>query len=206
LHAAALDLKEALNARLLAIMRKHAGVLRAGFCGHTHMDHFRAIAQGQNPLAMQRVTPALNTLFGGNPAFQVLSYSQGDFGPRDLVTYYLDLESALDLPGPGEGDAGDTPIYPYWRWEYGFKATYGTDSLSPQALLSLNQAMRVKQGLRQKYRLFYNASRQGAPGFSQAQAKAYWCALAHLEPAEYIEAYNSTILTNATLPAQARAA
>lgn len=206
LHAAALDLKESHNARLLAIMRKHAVVLRAGFCGHTHMDHFRVIGQDRRPLAMQRITPALNALRGGNPAFQVLTYSRADYGPLDLVIYYLDLEAALDLPGPGEGDDGGIPIYPYWRWEYDFNQAYGTGGLSPDALWSLSQAMRSDEGLREKFRLFYNASRQGAPGFSQAQAKAYWCALAHLEPADYIEAYNSTVLTRSTLPTQARAA
>jgi sphingomyelin phosphodiesterase acid-like 3 len=206
LQSAALDLKEAHNARLLAIMRKYGGVLRAGFCGHTHMDHFRVHTQGQSAVAMQRVTPALNTLFGGNPAFQVLSYSPADYGPRDLVTYYLDLESALELPGPGEGDDGNKPIYPYWRWGYAFNAAYGTDGLGPGALWSLSQAMQTDEGLREKFRFFYDASRQGAPGFSQAQAKAYWCALAHLEPQDYIQAYNSTVLTRSTPAAPARAA
>ncbi|MBU1349425.1 metallophosphoesterase, partial [Patescibacteria group bacterium] len=206
LHTAALDLQEAHNARLQAIMRKNADVLRAGFCGHTHMDHFRVHTQGQSALAMQRVTPALNTLFGGNPAFQVLSYSQSSFAPLDLVTYYLDLESALDLPGPGEGDDGNTPTYPYWRWEYAFNAAYGTESLSPGALWSLSQAMRADEGLREKFRLFYDASRAEAPGFSQAQAKAYWCALAHLEPQDYVEAYNSTVLSGLTHRTKARAA
>jgi sphingomyelin phosphodiesterase acid-like 3 len=195
LQAARMDLKDEYNARLLSIMRGHAEVLKAGFCGHTHMDHFRAIAQRPNPAAMLRITPALNTLFGGNPAFQVLSFSQSGFVPSELVTYYLDLESAPEVPGPGEGDDGSQTDYPFWRWEYGFASAYGVNDLSPQALLALSKAMRADESLREKFRRFYNASRKSAPAFSQAQAKVYWCALAHLEPQDYIEAFNSADLT-----------
>jgi len=194
LHSAKMDLKDAYNSRLLSIMRGHADVLRAGFAGHTHMDHFRAIAKGREAAAMLRITPALNALFGGNPAFQVLSYGQSDFAPLDLVTYYLDLESAPDLPGPGEGDDGSRLQYPFWHWEYGFTSAYGIKDLRPEALLYLSQTMLSDESLREKFRIFYDASRASTPGFSEAQAKVYWCALAHLEPQEFIDVFNSVDL------------
>ena len=206
LQKVGLDLVEEHNARLLAIMQKYAGVLRASFAGHTHMDHFRAIRQGREAAAMQRITPALNALFGGNPAYQVLRYSRSDFVIQDLVTYYLNLEDALMLPGPGEGDDGSQLQYPPWRWEYAFGPAYGTRDLSPAALSALSQSMRANRDLRESFRLFYNASRQSAPAFSQAQAKVYWCALAHLDPQEYVDAFNSTELTARISQSRSRAA
>jgi sphingomyelin phosphodiesterase acid-like 3 len=206
LQSVRLDLVEEYNARLLSIMRKYAGILRASFAGHTHMDHFRAIPLGQSPAAMQRITPALNSLFGGNPAYQVLRFSRSDFVPQDLVTYYLNLDDSLELPGPGEGDGGEEVQYPPWRWEYAFASTYGTKDLGPESLLALSRAMRTDRGLREKFRSFYNASREHAPGFSEAQAKVYWCALAHLEPQDYIDTFNSVDLTGLPISSSSIAA
>lgn len=188
LSEAPLDLTGAGNQRLLDIMRAHAGVLRAGFAGHTHMDHFRALTQGpqEAPAAMLRVTPALNPMFGGNPAFQVLTYSLSDYAPLNLATYYLDLEAQIEQPGLGH-EAAHAP----WRFEYDFNAAYGAGGLDAASLWALSQEMRGNAGLREKFRAWYNASRLSAPGFSQHEEKLYWCALAHLEPSDYLQAFNS---------------
>lgn len=206
LQSVRLDLVEEYNSRLLSIMRRYAGTLRASFAGHTHMDHFRAIARGQTAGTMQRITPALNALFGGNPAYQVLCYSRSDFVPQDLVTYYFNLDGAHLLPGPGEGDAGSELRYPPWRREYTFASSYGVGDLGPDALLTLSRTMLTNRDLREKFRRFYNASRQNAPAFNEAQAKVYWCALAHLDPEDYIETFNSVELARRSARPLSRAA
>lgn len=206
LQSVSLDLVEQHNNRLLAIMRKYADILRASFAGHTHMDHFRAIAGGQAAATMQRITPALNSLFGGNPAYQVLRYDRNDFTLQNLVTYYLNLEDSLVQPGPGEGDAGSEVQYPPWRWEYNFASTYGVGNLGPEALFALSWVLRANRDLREKFRLLYNVRRQNSPAFSQAQAKVYWCALAHLDPQDYLDTFNNTELTGRLTMPNSRAA
>ena len=185
------------NARLLSILRAQAGVLRAGFAGHTHMDHFKVVTSDdrQEALAMVHITPALNPLYGGNPAFQVLTYSKSTFTPLDTRTYYLNLEKQLLEPGPA-GEGSPALSYQPWQLEYRFQQVYGVPALDPASLWALSQTMRTDQDLRERFRLFYNGSRGNAPSFGRSQAKAYWCALAHLEPGEYLQAYNSQELTS----------
>jgi hypothetical protein len=184
----ALHLAEPWNRRLLAVLGRHAQSLAAVFCGHTHMDSFKVLAPAGAPGAYLHLAPALNSLFGGNPAFQVLELEPERFGVADYATWYLDLAAA----GAGEDGGAWAPAHPEgrdpWRREYGFAAAFG-EAYGAAGLAALHRRLLAEPELGERWRLYYNASHAAQPVFPSDRLRAFWAAQTSHDEESYRRAY-----------------
>jgi len=153
-------LAPAYNTRLVDLLKGYAATLAAVINGHTHMDAFKVLcADDGSPLLAAHIAPAMNALFGNNPAFQVLHLDAGGLALADYETHHLDLAET------GKG----------WQREYGFGEAYGA---APDAagLAGLHQAMAGYGPLWRQYRDWYNAGQTVEPTIADDQFKTYWLA------------------------------
>jgi len=161
------------NDRLVALLRAHASLIAAGFCGHTHMDDFRLIrdeSPDNQAKAWLHITPAMNSRDGNNPGFQLMQYDVANYEPMEYTTYYMDFFNQR------------------WRQEYNFAATYGLDSpLTASVMQKHYEAFRFSTANQETYREYYPVS--SPHGFPRDDIKGYLVGTAHLTAEDYLAAY-----------------
>lgn len=165
------------QARFLEILARHERTVAAIFSGHTHMDDFRLLRRADGQAAVYvGITPALSPQFGNNPGFKVFSYDAAAGRLLDFQTHYLDLAASQ----------------PVWRGEYGFLQAYGqvpgVGGVEPASGLALWRALAGDARARGLFTTHYRVSNRISP-YNQAEFAAYWCAIAHMDPAAYAQCH-----------------
>jgi hypothetical protein len=136
------------EAKFLDLVKAYAGVVVSGFAGHTHMDDFRVLKEGEgNTPFFIHICPAVSPIRGNEPGFQVALYDRGTGAIRDMATYDL-----TNLP------AVKSPADARWSLEYDFDKAYGLNGYDGSTLLSLSDKIQKQDGLRQKFSLYYRGS------------------------------------------------
>jgi sphingomyelin phosphodiesterase acid-like 3 len=59
------------------------------FSGHTHMDDFRVIGNGQLPVVVNKLVPSISPIFRNNLGFQIYEYDRMSGIVLNYHTYYL---------------------------------------------------------------------------------------------------------------------
>ncbi|MCP4155604.1 MAG: hypothetical protein GY757_48215 [bacterium] len=112
----------------IALLEKYAGVIEAGFAGHTHMDDFRLLQQetGEQPEAVPfvHIGPGISSLFGNNPGFELFTFDRESFTLKDYEVHYLNLAK---IPSGGTTS-------PQWEKEYNFSIAYDQPDITPASL------------------------------------------------------------------------
>ncbi|MCP4129638.1 MAG: hypothetical protein GY754_01360 [bacterium] len=155
--------KPVYNERFIGLLKQFAPVIGASFAGHTHMDNFRILADGNKGLAFVRIAPSVTPEFGNNPGFELLTYDRKSFSVVDYGIYYLDLRE------PFSG----TDVS--WKKEYGFNKTYGQDSLSAGSLLKVYSAIKSDPSARENYINYYNVNHRDQPALNEKNWKTFLC-------------------------------
>jgi sphingomyelin phosphodiesterase acid-like 3 len=176
-------------AAFLALLKRYADTIAAGFAGHTHMDDFRLIGDAEGRYGFALITPAVSPIFGQNPAFRTLVYDAGG-GILDQTTY--DLTNLLQATAA----AGASPE---WRAEYTFTRQWSLPRVDLPSLDHLYSLITDAPAERDQWHVIFPVSSPvyWAPfsGRSEqlAQAvKAFRCASGNIAPSDYGQCYCSS--------------
>jgi sphingomyelin phosphodiesterase acid-like 3 len=173
-------------AAFLALLKRYADTVAAGFAGHTHMDDFRLIGDADGRYGFALITPAVSPIFGQNPAFRTVVYdTQG--GILDQTTYDLtNLPQATAAGG----------VSPEWRAEYTFTRQWSLPRVDLPSLDRLYSLITDAPAQREQWhRIFPGSSPVYWAPFSGeseqlAQAvRAFRCASGNLAPSDYGQCY-----------------
>ena len=173
-------------AAFLALLKRYADTVAAGFAGHTHMDDFRLIGDAEGRYGFALITPAVSPIFGQNPAFRTVVYdTQG--GILDQTTYDLtNLPQATAAGG----------LSPEWRAEYMFTRQWSLPRVDLPSLDRLYSLITDAPAQREQWhRIFPGSSPVYWAPFSGeseqlAQAvRAFRCASGNLAPSDYGQCY-----------------
>jgi sphingomyelin phosphodiesterase acid-like 3 len=173
-------------AAFLALLKRYADTVAAGFAGHTHMDDFRLIGDAEGRYGFALITPAVSPIFGQNPAFRTVVYdTQG--GILDQTTYDLtNLPQATAAGG----------VSPEWRAEYTFTRQWSLPRVDLPSLDRLYSLITDAPAQREQWhRIFPGSSPVYWAPFSGeseqlAQAvRAFRCASGNLAPSDYGQCY-----------------
>ena len=169
-----------------ALLRRYADTIAASFAGHTHMDDFRLLGDGDGYYGFTLITPALSPIFGQNPAFRAVVYDPTGT-VLDHTTYYLaNLEAAAT--------AGGLP--PSWQAEYTFTQASHLPRVDTESLARLYAMTAGIPEYRDRWHVLYAVS---SPAYWPADladgeragraALAYHCAIANVSLSGYGQCY-----------------
>jgi sphingomyelin phosphodiesterase acid-like 3 len=137
-------LKEAYEKPFLALLERYRDILQIGYAGHTHMDDFRVVASGGEPILLTHITPAISPIYNNNPGFGLVLYDRTSGDLLDYATVYL-----TNLAGAGRGEAAK------WAIEYTFQGAYGYTAYEPRSAALLARSIRAEPAVRDDYVTFY---------------------------------------------------
>jgi sphingomyelin phosphodiesterase acid-like 3 len=134
--------------QFLDLAKAYPGVLVSGFAGHTHMDDFRVLDEGQGkPPFYIHICPAVSPIRGNRPGFQVALYDRETGAIQDMATY--DLMNLKDAKSVSDAQ---------WGLEYDFDKAYGLNGYDGASLLTLAGLIQTTDSIRQKFSLYYMGS------------------------------------------------
>jgi sphingomyelin phosphodiesterase acid-like 3 len=139
------------------------------FSGHTHMDDFRVIGNGQLLVVVNKLVPSISPIFRNNPGFQIYEYDRMSGIVLNYHTYYL---SNLSTAGTATALRNLE-----WKLEYDFRSAYGQKALDVAAVKSIAGELKTSASIQDIYMRFYSVS--GPPAFDKAELPAYSCAILH---------------------------
>ncbi|HTB33440.1 MAG TPA: hypothetical protein VK842_01130 [bacterium] len=158
----------------LDLARRHAGLIRMAYAGHTHFDDFKVYEPGGAPALAVHLAPSVGPNHGNNPSFQVVLYDRATAAPLDLATYTL-----LNLTRTARGGPE-----PDWRLEYGFSRAYG-HPFNRAGLAAAAQDIRAGGAARADYESFYAGRSQSHGALGKEFWQPYSCAQTCFDPDEF---------------------
>jgi sphingomyelin phosphodiesterase acid-like 3 len=159
-------LKQAYEGPFLALLERYRDILQNAYAGHTHMDDFRVVAGGGEPILLTHITPAISPIYQNNPGFGVVLYDRTSGDLLDYATVYLTNLAAAGRHEPAK-----------WATEYTFRDAYGYSAYDPGTALQLAQSIKHDAAVRDDYVTFYPVTTASAkPPIDQANWRAYACA------------------------------
>jgi sphingomyelin phosphodiesterase acid-like 3 len=159
--------------KFMNLTKSYSAVIKAIFCGHTHMDHFRLVHGTDNAaIAYVHITPGVSPEFDNNPAFQVLKYDTQSFAVMDFRTLFYNYAGSA------------------WKREYGFGQTYGRTPCNAKNAEIIYDMIGNEAGPRQNFIHFYNVNSKESPPVTQNNWKAYWCGIAWLTGPDFTTCYS----------------
>jgi hypothetical protein len=132
-----------------SLLLNYADTIQASFAGHTHVDDFRAILDGETPRSFVLVDPPVSPIYDQNPAFRVLEVNGSQL--RNQTTYYL-----TNLTTAGARQKAR------WKKEYVFSKEWRTKQLDPTSLGKLYNAIATDKATRAHWLKLYNVSSSAA--------------------------------------------
>ena len=163
----------------MELLDAYSEVVAAVMCGHTHMDDFRVVMEGESdmpqafPRNFMHINPALSPQRGNNPSFKLFEADLSDLTFDNVQGYSMDL--ALDTPA--------------WSELYDFNRTFGLDGVNAYTLNWVRNRMGWDPDVADAYMLHYTAGNTVNP-FEPDQLRAYWTAIFEFEPESFLSIYN----------------
>ncbi len=167
--------KEEYQQRFLELRARHAGIIKASFAGHTHMDEYLLTpSDGAGDSGMIVISPSISPIFGNDPAFKVMKMGTEGWELRDYrsVAYHFD----------------DTA--PEFGFYYDFSDAYGSDLLLKDALIGLYPELATDDAKRQVYSRYYYSGHDGGNPIDDTNWPAYWCGIGTFHKLDYIDCVN----------------
>ena len=174
-------------AAFLALLKRYADTVAAGFAGHTHMDDFRLIGDAEGRYGFALITPAVSPIFGQHPAFRTVVYDAAG-GIIDQTTY--DLTNLLQATAAAGG------VAPEWRAEYTFTREWSLPRVDLPSLDHLYSLITDVPADREKWHMIFPVSSPvywapfsgGSEQLAQA-VRAFRCASGNVAPSDYGQCY-----------------
>jgi sphingomyelin phosphodiesterase acid-like 3 len=158
------------------LLRRYADTIAANFAGHTHMDDFRLIGDGNHYFGFTLITPALSPIFGQNPAFRSVVFDQAG-GILDQTTFGVTNLGAADAAMP-----------PRWRLEYTFSAEWQLPRVDLPSLEQLYTMIATVPKDRERWHTLFPVSSPVYWTENHADTnaiRAFDCATGHVSAADY---------------------
>jgi hypothetical protein len=169
-----LFLNEPFASRFLTLLRTFASTLQASFSGHIHRDSYRLVMDGDRPVGLDKIAPAISPIFGNAPGFHVFNYNPQAGGPSNFSTWYLaNLEH---VSGNVSAD---------WRQEYNFTEAYGEATYSMDSVGRVLQAVSGSTAAGETMRKTFDRVYAGVQSGTGADAVADICAISNLDAASF---------------------
>jgi hypothetical protein len=169
-------LKEPYATSFPALVGRYSDVVQGVFSAHIHHDSYRLLYDGTQPIAVDKVAPAISPVYGQSPSFLTFSYDPASGLPSDYSVTYL---SNLD-------ETSKTNATPSWRSEYTFTEAYRQPSYSAAAVAALWEALGKDGPAQETFRRFYPVS-HGT--LDTETLSAYLCAIRHIDTAGFTACY-----------------
>ncbi len=162
------------------LLRRFAGTIAASFAGHTHMDDFRLIGDGQRHFGFALITPALSPIFGQNPAFRTVDF--------DRAGVVLD-ETTFGVTNLGATGAA---MPPHWQVEYTFSPEWQLPRVDLPSLERLYAMITSAPSDRVRWHTLFPVSSpvywtENSGGADEVRAND--CATGHIGAAEFRECW-----------------
>ncbi len=168
-------MQEAFAPGFLDLIRAYADIIDTSVSGHVHFDDYRLLlGDAGQPIAIDKVAPAISPIFGQNPGFQIFTYDVATGEPTDFTT--IALANLPDL----------SPVNADWREEYVFSQAYGLPGYSVESVAALWNGLGQGGRIRDAYLGLYNL---GHGTLAESDLKAYSCAIAFLDSLAYSACY-----------------
>jgi sphingomyelin phosphodiesterase acid-like 3 len=165
------------NTAFINLLTQYAPIIKAGFCGHTHMDDFRLLYNSVGtPISFFHITPAVSPLFDNNPGFQCISYSKAAFTLFNIKTYYLNVSTSGNP----------------WALEYDYQKTYGITGINPASVDAVRKKISSNPTYRNYYINYYDVNNPASNGINQQNWMAYWCGTGNLTQPGFSACYSTT--------------
>ncbi len=167
--------KEEYSERFLELTGQYAGVIEAGFAGHTHMDEYRLSASDDREKTRAIIiSPSISPVFGNDPAFKVITMGTEEWQLRNYrsVAFHFDAT---------------TPEFAFY---YDFSDAYGTGLPLRKALFDLYPTLATDKGKRLAYSRYYYSGHDGGNPITDTNWPAYWCGIGSLQKAGYMDCVN----------------
>ena len=169
-----------LQAMFLQTLTQHASVITLMLAGHTHMDEFRILPSGN----VLEQLPGISPCFGNNPAYKVLTITQGTFLPTDYESFRYDLSATPP--------AQFTSLYTY-------SLSYSSEGNLNHSLQQLYPQLLSDQSQRALYTNFYASGSTAINPKSQAPWNPinatnwpiFSCTIGQVDAPDYINCVNN---------------
>jgi sphingomyelin phosphodiesterase acid-like 3 len=164
------------TARFEGILHDYQSTVTATFAGHDHTDDFRVLRANEPGEAFVLIDPPVSPIYGQNPAFRVVSFTEGG-RLANQSTYYL-----TNLTSAGSGVPGN------WTREYSFAEEWQREQLDSASLKSVYDRIRSDAAVRARWLNILNvsSSRDTVPAQGVGNLD---CAIEALDPATYKNCY-----------------
>ena len=124
----------------------YQSTVTATFAGHDHTDDFRVLRANEPGGAFVLIDPPVSPIYGQNPAFRVVSFTE-DGRLANQSTYYLTNLTSARWCGPG-----------YWMREYSFAEEWQSKQLDSASLKSVYDRVRSDATVRARWLSILNVS------------------------------------------------
>ena len=127
------------TARFESILHDYQSTVTAAFAGHDHTDDFRVLRANEPGEAFVLIDPPVSPIYGQNPAFRVVSFTEGG-RLANQSTYYL-----TNLTSAGSAVPGN------WTREYSFVEEWQREQLDSASLKSVYDRVRSDAAVRARW-------------------------------------------------------
>jgi len=155
----------------MKVLAKYPGVITLTLAGHTHMDEYRILSQG-NTL---EVIPGISPCFGNNPAYKIFTYAQDTLLPTD---YRVLNYSLLTLPAQ-------------FNRYYTFSQAYALPWDLPDSLARLQPLLASDSIKQMLYRSRFFSGNDAKNLITDANWPVYWGGIEAMTPQDLINAVDT---------------
>jgi sphingomyelin phosphodiesterase acid-like 3 len=171
-------LKEPYATRFPALVKQYADIVQGVLSAHIHHDSYRLLYDGSQPIAVDKVAPAVSPVYGQSPSFLTFTYDTASGAPTDYSVTYLS-----NLAETSSSDAAAT-----WQSEYTFTQAYKQPTYSAETVAALWDAMQSDGPQRDTFRRYYPVSHGE---LDTKTLPAYLCAIRHIDESGFASCYCS---------------
>jgi sphingomyelin phosphodiesterase acid-like 3 len=171
-------LKEPYASRFPALVKQYADIVQGVFSAHIHHDSYRLHYDGSQPIAVDKVAPAISPVYDQSPSFLTFTYDTAFGVPTDYSVTYLS-----NLAETSTSDASGT-----WQSEYTFTQAYELPTYSAETVAKLWDAMQSDGPQRDTFRRYYPVSHGE---LDTKTLPAYLCAIRHIDEPGFASCYCS---------------
>jgi sphingomyelin phosphodiesterase acid-like 3 len=155
----------------MQIIAKYPGLIAMTLAGHTHMDEYRIMSEGN----VLEIVPGVSPCFGNDPAYKIFQMDRLTFAPANYSSLHYDLTNK---------PSGFSDYYKYSD-VYPLKGSLGN------SLELLLPALATDQAKQKLYRGYYYSGNSAASPITDTNWPVYWAGIGIMWAQDLTNAVNS---------------
>lgn len=158
------------NDSFIALVNRYSHIIMANFGGHTHMDEFRLISDGDKLTSFVHITPAISPVFSNNPGFQEITWDAQQMTLINSVTYRFKGIQVADSN--------------VWTEEYNYAKKYQINAMNATTLGNVWNRIGSDSVTRSEYFKYYYVDN---PAQIPSPWRAYWCGARYMMAQGFVD-------------------